>query len=441
MGKQDNQMQMMIFDIESMIPENHLLRQIKNCVNFDFIYEKAAPFYSKTGRKSIDPVVMMKMLLIGYLYGIKSERRLEEDVSLNIAYRWFCGLDLANRVPDHSTFSQNRKRRFQDGQVFLELFNGIVLQCIEKGLVSGEAVADGSFLPANISIKSTTESINIVQKSAIRYLDELEEEMSKLPGYHPPKPLEVEKRVLKSTTDPDCGYINQRSKKGLGYLTEMTVDTANGIVTGVDCHPANIRESDMLLNHLKKQKENLGYPIHTLALDGGYDVGAIHRGLELLEIDGYTAIRVYQNNALKKGFRYCPETDGFLCEKEKLLTFQRIIYKKCTMNYYRLYQIPRKECKDCPNLLHCEIDKGGVRINASANYPAFHRNKQKYETPRYFEMMRLRKIWAEGTFAVLKREHNLKSIRKRGIHRATEECLLSATALNLKRMIKTIKAA
>ena len=113
MGKQSEQIQMVILDIDSMIPEAHLLRRIKNCVNFDFIYEKAAPYYSPIGRKSIDPVVLIKMLLIGYLYGIKSERRLEEEVSLNLAYRWFCGIDLMHKVPDHSTFSQNRRRRFR----------------------------------------------------------------------------------------------------------------------------------------------------------------------------------------------------------------------------------------------------------------------------------------------------------------------------------------
>ena len=90
MGIKNGQIQMVILDIDSMIPENHLLRQIKNKINFDFIYEKAAPYYSNIGRKSIDPVILIKMLLIGYLYEIKSERRLEEEVSLNLAYRWFC---------------------------------------------------------------------------------------------------------------------------------------------------------------------------------------------------------------------------------------------------------------------------------------------------------------------------------------------------------------
>jgi ISPsy22, transposase len=114
-------------------------------------YEKAVPYYSPVGRKSIDPVVLIKMLLIGYLYGIKSERRLEEEVSLNLAYHWFCGIDLMHKVPDHSTLSQNRRRHFQKAGIFREIFNEIVLKCIEFGIVSGETgAADGSFLPSNV---------------------------------------------------------------------------------------------------------------------------------------------------------------------------------------------------------------------------------------------------------------------------------------------------
>ena len=168
MGKQNGQIQTVILDIDSMIPQDHLLRRIKSCVNFDFIYEKAAPYYSNVGRKSIDPVILIKMLLIGYLYGIKSERRLEEEVSLNLAYRWFCDMDLMQKVPDHSTFSQNRRRRFKDSAIFREIFNEIVLQCIELGIVSGETgVADGSFLPSNVSWESRYDTVETVKRSTI----------------------------------------------------------------------------------------------------------------------------------------------------------------------------------------------------------------------------------------------------------------------------------
>lgn len=206
----------------------------------------------------------------------------------------------------------------------------------------------------------------------------------------------------------------------------------------MNCYPANHRESDIILDHVKQQQEALPIDIKVIALDAGYDVGAVHRGLELLGINGYTAIREYQNNALKKGFTYNQDKDCFVCENQKELNFQRLVFKKSTLNYYRMYSRARKLCKDCTRLSICEIDKGAIRINASGNYPAFHRNKLKHHTPEYIKVMRLRKVWAEGTFAALKREHNLKRIHKRGIIRAEEECLFSAMALNLKRMVKAI---
>lgn len=195
MGIQNGQIQMVILDIDSIIPENHLLRQIKNCVNFDFIYEKAASYYSNTGRKSIDPVILIKMLLIGYPYEIKSERRLEEEVSLNLAYRWFCGLDFMHRVPGHSTFSQNRKRRFKDASIFRRIFNEIVLKCVQLGIVSGETdVADSSFLPPNVSWDSRYEVVETINRSTIKYMEELETELSSMPGYKKLENVETEKK-------------------------------------------------------------------------------------------------------------------------------------------------------------------------------------------------------------------------------------------------------
>ena len=402
---------------------------------FGAYYEKAAPYYSNIGRRSIDPVILVKMLLIGYLYGIKSERRLEEEISLNLAYRWFCDMDLMQKVPDHSVFSQNRKRRFKDSGIFREIFNEIVYQCIRSGAVSGTTgVADGSFLPANVSWESRYEAKEKIGCSTTKYLEELEEELSSMPGYKEPENVEKEKECLKSRTDPECGYIHQTRKKGLGYLTEMTVDTKCGIITGVDCYPASRRESDIILEHLKKQPCSY----KEIALDGGYDIGAVHRGLELLGIDGYTAVREYQNNAMKKGFLYDEKKDCFLCEKGKQLHFQKLSYKRNSQNYYRLYSRSKKLCDACPNFPACATDRGTVRINASAYYPSFYRNKQKVGNIDYQRVMQLRRIWAEGTFAVLKREHNLSRIHKRGIQKATEECLLSATALNLKRLVKAV---
>lgn len=189
---------------------------------------------------------------------------------------------------------------------------------------------------------------------------------------------------------------------------------------------------------MQKQQQSLGLDIKSVALDSGYDVGAMHRGLELLNIVGYCAPIAFHNNALKKGFEYDAQNDCFVCCKGKSLNFERFVFKKCTLNYYRMYSIERKECKKCENLTHCSIDKGKARITASSHYSAMHRNCLRAQTKEYFEKMRLRVIWSEGSFAVLKRKHNLKRAIKRGIHRVKEECLLFALALNLKRMVKAL---
>lgn len=175
MGRKSKQLCMVMIDMEELIPKDHLVRKIKEAIDFDFIYEEAETYYSVIGRPSIDPVCLMKMLLIGYLYGIRSERRLEEEITLNMAYRWFCDFDLMDRIPDHSTFSQNRRRRFNDSIIFRQIFNRIVEKCIEAGIASGEtAVSDGSFVPANVSWQSKVEVTVLVEKSTVEYMEALD---------------------------------------------------------------------------------------------------------------------------------------------------------------------------------------------------------------------------------------------------------------------------
>ena len=366
MGRQSRQMAMIFVDIESLIPENHLLRKIERMVSFDFIYDLLAPYYPATGRPSVDPVSMFKMLLIGYLYGIKSERRLVEEVQLNIAYRWFCGFELDDTIPNHSTFSKTRTRKWQQSDLFQKAFYEIVKQCI------------------------------------------------------------------------DSGYINHGSKRGIGYLMEATVDCKHGILTGVDVYSANEKESLLVLRHLERQI-NLGIPMSRLALDRGYETGAVHRGLELLGIIGYIPAIQFSNPPEKYGFSYNPQLDAFICPEGVPLTYHRLNCSKSTGKYLRCYQVEGDVCMHCPKRPSC-FDKAGIRrrVLASSCYPAFFRGHQRVGTPEYLTMMRLRKIWAEGSFSVLKREHCISRIRKRGILAATEECLLAAMALNLKRMVNAI---
>ena len=423
MGHQNRQMAMIFVDIESLIPETHLLRKIERMVSFNFIYDLLAPYYPATGRPSVDPVSMFKMLLIGYLYGIKSERRLVEEVQLNIAYRWFCGFELDDTIPNHSTFSKTRTRKWQQSSLFQKAFYEIVKQCIDSGLIDGEAMAaDGSYIPANVSRESWINVETEVEQSMQSYLDSLDEELSNQPGFKKPPTKIVRKCRTTSQTDPDSGYINHGSKRG--------------ILTGVDVYSANEKESVLILRHLERQI-NLGIPMSRLALDRGYETGAVHRGLELLGITGYIPAIQFSNPPEKYGFSYDPQLDAFICPEGVPLTYHRLNCSKSTGKYLRCCQVEGDACMRCPKRPSC-FDKAGIRrrVLAGSCYPAFFRGHQRVRTPEYLSMMRLRKIWAEGSFSVLKREHCISKIRKRGILAATEECFLAAMALNLKRMAK-----
>ena len=382
---------------------------------------------------------MFKMLLVGYLYGIKSERHLVQEVQLNIAYRWFCGFELADKLPDHSTFSKTRLRKWNESQLFQQVFLESIRRCVKNGLIDGkELAADGTYLPANVSKDSWIDTEIETELSMQSYLDRLDEELSQQPGFKKPPAKMVKKYRTTSKTDPDSGCINHGKKSGIGYLMETTVDCKYGIITGVDVYPANEKESLQVLRHLERQIQN-GIPMQNIALDRGYDTGAVHRGLELLGITGYIPAIQFSNPPEKYGFYYLPQEDAFRCPEGAKLVYQRLNCSQTTGKYLRCYQVQGDTCKHCKRNATC-FQQTGIRrrILRSNCYPAFYRGHERIGSEAYWRMLRLRKIWAEGSFSVLKREHSLSKIRKRGIPAVTEECLLSVMALNLKRMVKAI---
>lgn len=441
MGRQSRQVEIAIVDLGEMVPEGHLLKKIASVVDFDFIYERAESLYSPQGRPSVDPVLLVKMLLVGYLYGIGSERRLEQEVHLNLAYRWFCGLGLNGRVPDHSTFSQNRRRRFGESNLFESIFLEIVGKCLEKGLIDGELVAcDGTYISSHGSWDSVETRKVTVQRGAKSYLDALDEELAREPGYEPPRSESVEVEQRRSRTDPEAAIFSHGEKSGLGYLMETSVDCRHGLITGMDVYPANAKESSIVLRHLERQIER-EIPIHRVVLDKGYDVGAVHRGLELLGIEGYISSVDFSNPAEQNGMTYLPEEDCFLCPQNRKLTFQRVRPENRTGKALRYYAAETASCENCPDRNRCLGTKRRLwqrQIVTSGFYPAFHRGRKRMREPQAKECMRQRKIWAEGCFALMKREHNLQRIRKVGLARAREECLLACIAVNLKRMVAAL---
>jgi len=204
------------FRLEDQIPDDHLLKRLDRCVDFRFVRERLRDAYSSMGRPSIDPEILLRLLLVGYLYGITSERRLLEEVRMNLAYRWFTRLDLEQEVPDHSTFSKNRHGRFRESGVFREIFEEIVRRCLQAGLVEGKNLAvDGTMIEANASPRSR------VPRTAREYLSELE------------KDNPVSDTKMTSTTDPDAVWAKKNGPAKMAYFDNYLIDTRSRVILGV----------------------------------------------------------------------------------------------------------------------------------------------------------------------------------------------------------------
>ena len=218
--QREKQQQMNLVIMEQMVPEDPFLRKVDRAVDFSFIYDLCAPLYcADNGRPAIDPEILFRMLLVGYLYGIKSEARLEEEINYNIAYKWFCGLELTEKAPDATTISQNRRRRFRDNNIAEKIFNEILRQCIEKGLVGGAILYTDS---THIKAKANRHKKKLVdvEQTPKAYMEELDAQVDQDRKVLGKKPFDRDDedhrssgttRRMQSTTDPESG---QQSREG-----------------------------------------------------------------------------------------------------------------------------------------------------------------------------------------------------------------------------------
>src|ERR1700684_3859358 len=243
MGRQtvDQSQLFYLFHPEKRIPERHLLRRINPIVGWILaeFREKLAPFYSEIGRPSIDPELMIRMLIVGYCYGVRFERKLCEEVELHLAYRWFCRLDLDDNVPDHSTFSVNRHGRFRDSDIFRHVFEAVVGACMGAGLVKGHGFAvDASVMEADASRYHGKAPDEIVwaeparQTRAVKeYLAALEAEVEPNPDRKPPKVI--------SPSDPCSAWTEKANKRvQFGYGLNYLIDVENAVIVDVEPTPA-----------------------------------------------------------------------------------------------------------------------------------------------------------------------------------------------------------
>jgi transposase len=423
------------FRIEDHVPESHLLRLIDRYVSFDFVRERLKPFYSDTGRPSIDPERLLRILLIGYLYGVTSERKLIEELRMHLAWRWFTGLTFDQEVPHHSTFSKNRHGRFQESKLFEQLFREIVERCVGCGLVQGNHFSvDGSFIQADANNASRVPREKLgevaqVNRNVRQYLDDLERE----------NPLEPElpQQDKVSTTDPDAAYFSKGDRASrLGYFDNYLMDNASCVIVGVEATVASSsQEIISARTMLAECVEKFGLTPKTLAADAGYGKADFLTWLENRGISPYIPLRLHypSGNQLYglDRFTYQSETNSFECPEGKQLKYRGI---KPAANRSHIYRSTEAQCRGCSKKEECTSGRYKqlvIHVDEEVRQRARLRNRG----PDFFRHQRSRKK-IEALFGELKNRICLRRVRLRRLKHVREQFLMAATAQNLKRLVR-----
>jgi len=439
------------FSLEDHIPQNHLLRSIDRFVDLSGIRQYLAEFYSHTGRPSIDPELLIRMLLVGYCFGIRSERRLCEEVHLNLAYRWFCRLDLSDRVPDHSTFSKNRHGRFRESELLRHLFETTVARCIAEGLVSGQRMAiDASLIEADANKQNSTPKekwdVSAIDPTdaprAVReYLDTLDEAAFGAASEVQPK--------FTSHSDPASQWTAARKGPAFfSYSDNYLIDTDHGVIVDVEA-TRSIRQAEVgsTKTMLKRVKEKFDLHPERLIADTAYGTGPMLGWLVERKIAPHIPVIDKAKRAegiwSRDDFEWDPENDRYICpEGHDLKQFRRNYSDpnrgptgKGTMRYRAL----KLTCQACPSKAKCCPDTDTRTINREQDEDARQVARDIAKTRQYDISMKLRKK-VEMLFAHLKRILGLGRLRLRGPCGAKDEFLLAATAQNLRKLAKIFPA-
>ena len=439
-SKQSKQSEFEFVCLEQLVPQDHLLRKIDNIIDFEFINDKVEHLYCHTnGRPGVNPVVLFKMLFIGYLFGIRSERQLIREIQMNMAYRWFLGYNLQDAIPHHSTISQNRRRRFQESNVYQEIFDEIVFRAIDLNLVDGKHLyTDSTHLKANANKNKLIKKE--VEKSTRDYLDDLNADISRereLNGKKPLKPKE-DKPVIKeskiSTTDPESGYMVRDGKpKGFFYLDHRTVDGKFNIITDSFVTPANVHDSIPYLQRLDHQTKQFDFNVEAVGLDAGYFTAGICKGLVERDIFGVVSYR--RGNHVKgffykREYVYNKEANTHTCPAN-----QKIPYRTTTREGYREYASNPKICKECKMRKRCTRSANCTKIVTRHIWEDF---KDKITQNRFTQkgkaLYKRRKETVERSFADSKQLHGHRYAKLRGVKKVTEQCLLAAACQNMKKI-------
>jgi len=443
------------FRLEDHVPEDHLLRLIDRRIDFTFVRETLKESYSQTGRPSIDPEVLLRILLIGYLYGITNERRLVEDVGVHLAYRWFTGLGFDQEVPHHSTFSKNRCGRFQESPVFLDLFERVVQQCMQVGLLKG---ADLSVDSTQIGAKASPDraisrdqlmEVAKVNRTVREYVEQVEREnVVPEPEQTSDTDATKEKAAPKlsrtyrnsppckiSTTDPDAALSSKRGASEFAYYDNYLIDNQSCIIAGVVATPARLSQEIVAARRmLDRLKERFGLQPISLAADKSYGTGEFLSWLFQRQIAPHIPVldRKQQTNGFytQREFTRVPEENAYRCPGGELLSYSGL--SRGAQGY--VYRAKPSQCASCSHKPACTpTTHRTLTVNW---YEDVREHVRAFSQTPEFAASRRARNKIEALFSELRNQIRLRRLRLRGLPRAGEQFLLAATVQNVKRPIR-----
>ena len=438
------------FCLERHVPQDHLLRGIDRFVDLEGVRAHLANYYSPLGHPSIDPELLIRMLLVGYCLGIRSERRLCEEVHLNLAYRWFCRLGLDGDVPDHSTFSKNRHGRFRKSDLLRTLFETVLRRCMAEGLVGGEGFAvDASLIKADASRHRTAvdgaaglpaEAAGRAVEEYIAVLDD-----AAFGAATPVTPKYI------SLSDPASRWTAaQAGPASFAYCTNYLIDVDHAVIVDVEPSTA-VRQGELAATRtmLERTQERFDLWPERLTADTAYGSAEMlnwlvhERGIE-------PHIPVFDKSAREDGtfsrsdFTYDHATDAYTCPAGKQLVHGRRGFRSprtgVTKADHLIYRASKHDCDPCPLKTRCCPAEPARKVPRSIHEGARDMARDIAKTDAYWDSMRQRKK-VEMLFAHLKRILRLDRLRLRGPNGARDEFLLAATAQNLRRLAKLITPA
>lgn len=432
------------FNLEDHVPADHLLRGIDRFLDLRALRKHLADYYSHTGRPSIDPELMIRMLIIGYSFGIRSERRLCEEVHLNLAYRWFCRLGLEDEIPDHSSFSKNRHGRFRESNAFRKLFESVVWRCMTEGLIGGEGFAvDASIVKANASrLRSMPgdESIDwgdpVTSARAVReYLTTLDENNSA---------SSLSKSV--SPTDPAARLTGAPGGPAFyAYSTNYLIDLDAAIIIDVEATPAH-RTAEVDSTRMMVDRVEDKFDMKPLRLVGDTAYGTatmLHWMVDEKYIEPHVPVwdKAERDDGTlsRSDFQWNEEANEYRCPEGNALRSDWRQFKnprsRITKADIIIYRSRQFDCVTCPIKAQCCPNTPVRKITRSLYESARDAARAIAKTEAYQQSRKDRKK-VEMLFAHLKRILKLDRLRLRGLSGAQDEFLLAATAQNLRRMAK-----